>query len=205
MDDLKAELAALRTRVEALEAAKSTVRAPFHVVNEAGQSVLSVEIEDDPDWGQIVRMKLVAIPDGQAMTLEASAAGPPSLQLAETVELSGHGFLQVRNELGGSTAALSAMDDHCMLTLTCSQDADRPHIQLGTSEELSHLILARGGQEEGVWRGGGILLTVDQQRTATLQVGKGGPNGELELRADEEQGGQITLRDHQSNEIIQIP
>lgn len=205
MDDLKAELAALRARVEALEAAKSTVRAPFHVVDEAGQSVLSVEIEDDADWGHIVRMKLVAIPDGQAMTLEASAAGAPTLQLADTVELSGYGSLRLRNEKGRSTAALSATDDDCTLTLTCSQVADRPHIQLGTSEELSHLILARGGQEEGVWRGGGILLTVDQQRAATLQVGKGNPKGQLELSADEERGGQMTLRNHQSNEIIQFP
>lgn len=117
MTELIAELAALRARVEALEAERGTVRAPFFVVDAAGRPLLMVT----PPDAEISQTSLVLFgPQGHpAVSLSAreeggfihshASTGQPVMGLGP--EEGNQGAITIYNGQGSFAAWLGAKPD----------------------------------------------------------------------------------------------
>lgn len=221
MDELRAELAALRARVEALEAKSGTTLAPFRVVDQAGLTLFSVELADDEDLERsVVLVRLYDRVTGEALVEFSAGESIPNHPIGP---IPGGGALLVSpgTEISSGTIVLTGLEDRktgcadeVMISITRGPHIDlylgeagaQPLVAMHARDHEAGIHIARGNSQESDWAERGVYIgTAPNSREPVLTFWNAEVRPVVELSTDTEAHGRLVISDREGTPRLTLP
>jgi hypothetical protein len=205
LEMLLTELAALRTRVEALEANQGTVHAPFRVVDEAGRPLFSVQLTEDGTEGPSVEVKLhdrrTGDPVVEIVAGESAPDGIPAcggLQIGSgtiigpgEIELTG---LFEDRRTGEPDRIIISTTRQPHIDLYMGQAGDQPMLELTARDYAAGIHIARCNSSVSACAQRGVFLGItDRSPEPGLTLWNAQDQPVVEISVDQKANGHIVL------------
>lgn len=220
MDNLLAELTALRARVEALEADRGRVCAPFRVVDDAGRTLFAVELDAEEPDGPVIGVRVFDRRSGEVLLqiqaresvtdgLNGTYPGAAMLQIGSGTEIDS-GSLVLTGREHRPTGHVDQIVLEALrgphIDLYLGEAGELPMVEIHARDYESGMHVSRGDFDQGDWNAecrGIFLGTAPQSRQPVLTLWNRNDQPVVELTANDE--GRVTLSDQHGVSSLVLP